>query len=316
MEPVATASPKSFLTRVGTYSNEMFPVHIYLPFVIALYVCMNFSTQAVSGKTITVDIYGIVGMITAFFIMLQMRTFDDLKDFDIDKELFPWRATPRKAVLKSDIQLLSLISFIVLLATNFILGQKTILVFAIMMAYALLTFKWFFAEKFHREHLFFTMMTHQPLPWAINYFLIHTALASGDNYSPFTANHWILLAIFSLPVTAWEVSRKIRAIGHETEYETFSMILGTRPATLIPFACLLLAGVLSIKVAGDLSLGQSFIWVTGALMVYVSIFYSRFLKSPTVKNNNLTNTAMIFTALLFLNLLVHVLMNFTVINQL
>jgi hypothetical protein len=316
MERIQEQTPRSFLTRVGIYSKEMFPVLIYLPYVVALYICLNFSSQAISGKVITIDIYSVVGMITAFFIMLQMRTFDDLKDIDIDKDLFPWRATPRKAVLKSDIQILSIFSFVVLVLTNVLFGQKTILVFAFMMIYALLTFKWFFAEQFHRKNLLFTMMTHQPLPWVINYFLIHTALAAGESYSPFTFNHWILLAIFSLPVTAWEVSRKIRAIGHETQYETFSMIFGTRPATMIPFVCLLLAGVLAMKVAADLGLGQSFFWVTGALMLYVGFFYSHFLKSPTVANNNLNNTAMIFTTLLFLNFLVHVLMDYEVINQL
>ena len=316
METTQATTPRSFFTRAGIYSKEMFPVLIYLPYVMALYICLNFSSQAISGKEISIDIYGIVGMITAFFIMLQMRTFDDLKDIDIDKDLFPWRATPRKAVLKSDIQILSIFSFVVLVLTNVLFAPKTLTVFVIMMTYAILTFKWFFAEEFHRKNLLFTMLTHQPLPWVINYFLIHTALASGDIYSPFTLNHWILLAIFSLPVTAWEVSRKIRAIGHETEYETFSMIFGTRPSTLIPFACLLLAGGFSIKIALDLDLGQSFYWITGALMLYVIFFYTRFLKIPTVENNNLNNTAMIFTTLLFLNFLVHVLMNYTVINQL
>ena len=316
MEPIQTPTPKSFLTRVGIYSKEMFPVLIYLPYVVALYVCLNFSVQAISGDVISMDIYGIVGMITAFFIMLEMRTFDDLKDIEIDKDLFPWRATPRKAVLKSDIQILSVFSFVVLVSTNIIFGQKTIFVFAFMMVYAILTFKWFFAEEFHRKNLLFTMATHQPLPWVINYFLIHTALASGDTYDYFSTNHWILLAIFSLPITAWEVSRKIRAVGHETHYETFSMIFGTRPATWIPFVCLLLTGLLSIYIANDLGLNQSFFWITGALMFYVIFIYGRFLKSPTVENNNLTNTAMIFTTAVFLNFLVHVLMNYEVVNQL
>lgn len=316
MQTSQATTPPSFWTRMGTYSKEMFPVPIYLPYVVVLYVCLNFSSQAVSGGEIVLDRYGIIGMVTAFFIMLQMRTFDDLKDIEIDKDLFPWRATPRMAVLKSDIQILSITSFTVLVLTNVLFGQKTLLIFTGMMIYALLTFKWFFAEDYHRKHLIFTMFTHQPLPWAINFFLIHTALASGDTYEPFTLNHWLLLAIFSLPVTAWEVSRKIRAIGHETQYETFSMIFGTRPATFIPLVALLLAGAFSIYIAQGMGLGASFYWITAALMLYVIIFYGRFLRWPTVKNNILKNTAMIFTTLLFLNFLVHVLMSFTLVSQL
>jgi 4-hydroxybenzoate polyprenyltransferase len=299
---------KSFINRIWTYSLEMFPVLIYLPYVIALYVCLNFTTQAVSSGTIVLDIYGIVGMITAFFMMLQMRTFDDLKDFEIDKDLFPDRATPRGAVLKKDIQIISLTSFVILVATNIMLGQKTIVIFAIMIVYALLTYKWFFAEKFHREHVFFTMLTHQPLPVMINFFLIHTALASGAEYSSFTMNHFILLLIFSLPVTAWETSRKIRSADMETNYETFSILFGARGATLIPFSCLLLAGSFAIYTGNFLDLNNSYFAIVALLLTYVIVLYGRFLIWPTNKNNVLKNVAMVFTTCLFLNLLIHILM--------
>ncbi|MCG8328818.1 MAG: UbiA family prenyltransferase [Chitinophagales bacterium] len=315
MESQQTATPPSFFTRAWIYSKEMFPVLIYLPYVIALYCCMNFTSQAVSGHDIIINVYAIVGMISAFFFMLQMRAFDDLKDFEIDKDLFPWRSTPQGLVLKRDIEILAGISFTILVLTNVVFGQKTLWIFAIVMVYTLLTYKWFFAEEYHRKHLFFTMFTHQPLPWMINLYLVYTALASVNPSDPFTINHWILWGIFSLPITAWEVSRKIRAIGNETHYETFSLLLGTRPATLIPFACLLLMGGLAIYMGNALSLGNVFLWLTILLMAYASFFYIRFLWKPTIKNNVLNQTAMVFTSLLFLNLLVHVLMGAKVLVQ-
>lgn len=304
-----TAIPKPYLQRIWIYSKEMFPVLIYLPYVIALYLGMNFLTQAVSGQAIVIDIYGIVGMISAFFVMLQMRTFDDLKDFDLDKDLFPWRATARGDVMKNDIFSLMYLSIFILIFTNILFGQQTIIVFAVMMIYTILTYKWFFAEQYHRARPFFTMLTHQPIPWVINFYLIHTALASGDTYEAFTGKHWILLLIFTLPVTAWEVSRKIRAIGNETHYETFSLLIGARTATMIPFIALLLSGGLGIYIANLLDLSDSFYGITTALILYVCFVYIRFLIYPTIKNNILTNTAMIFTTLLFANLLVHLLMN-------
>ncbi len=176
----------AFLRRVWIYSQEMFPVFIYLPYVVVLYFCLNFTTQALSGQEIVIDGYTLVGMVTAFFMMLQMRTFDDLKDIEIDKELFPERATPRGAVFPADIRILSISSFLILLITNVLFGQLTMPVFIVMMVYALLTFKWFFAEELHRKNLFLCMLTHQPLPYMINFFLIHTALACGTIYEPFT----------------------------------------------------------------------------------------------------------------------------------
>lgn len=315
MNTVAT-TPRSFFARIWIYSLEMFPVLIYLPYVLALYICLNFSTQALSGQDIVLDVYGVSGMITAFFMMLLMRTFDDLKDIEIDKGLFPERATPRGAVLKSDIRILSMTSFVILVATNVLFAQDTLLIFAGMMVYALLTFKWFFAEEIHRKNLFLTMMTHQPLPLAINFFLIHTALASGTNYDPFTLNHFVLLLIFSLPVTAWETSRKIRSKDMETDYETFSMIFGARGATLIPFVCLLLAGSLSVYIGALLGFGTSFFVVIALLLVYVIYYYGRFLIRPVNEYNVLKTTAMVFATGMFFNMLVHIVMQFNVTNQL
>jgi hypothetical protein len=309
----ANMTPKNTLiVRLWTYSTEMFPILIYLPYVVALYICLNFTTQAVTSGSIVVDVNCLVGMITAFFMMLQMRTFDDLKDIEIDKDLFPERATPRGAVLKSDIVLLSVISFVILVMTNLFLGQRTLLVFSIMMVYALLTFKWFFAEKFHRDHIFFTMLTHQPLPIMINFFLIHTALAAGEVYEAFTFKHVVLLLIFSLPVTAWETSRKIRSADKETHYETFSLLLGARWATVIPLTCLVLTGVLSIYTGMELGLSISHNLIALVMLLYVLIFYGRFLIWPSHKNNVLKNVAMIFTTVVFINLLVHVLLVFSV----
>jgi 4-hydroxybenzoate polyprenyltransferase len=291
---------------------EMFPVLIYLPYVLALYLCLNFATQSISSNSIVFDVQGIVGMVTAFFMMLQMRTFDDLKDIEIDKDLFPERATPRGAVLKKDIQIISIVAFCILVVTNFVFGQKTILVFIIMMLYALLTFKWFFAEKYHREHVFFTMLTHQPLPIMINFFLIHTALASGNDYEQFNTSHFILLLIFSLPITAWETSRKIRSLDKEDEYETFSKLFGARGASIIPLTCLLLSGLLSIYIGFQLNLTNSHLAIVGILILMILFFFGRFLLQPSDKNNVLKNITMLFTTALFFNLLIHILLISTV----
>ncbi|MEL6590228.1 MAG: hypothetical protein AAFQ68_09115 [Bacteroidota bacterium] len=304
-----TASPKPFFARLWIYSKEMFPVLVYIPFVVALYFCMNAATQIISGHEIVVDTYGIVGMISAFFMMLMMRTFDDLKDFDIDKDLFPWRATPRGDVLKSDLHILAITSFSALILVNILFAPKTLLVFGIVMIYLILTFLWFFNEEIHRKNLYLTMADHQPIPYSINLFLIHTALASGTTYDNFSLNHLLLLFIFTLPVTAWETSRKIRAIGKETHYETFSLLFGTRTATWIPFVCLLLTGGLALYVGNSLDLDLSFVAITIALILFACFYYIRFLLKPIHEYNILTPIAMVFSVLLFINLMVHLLMN-------
>ena len=128
-----TAPTRSFLGRIWMYSREMFPLHLYVPYVVTLYACLNFSAQAIAGTDIIIDIYGIVGMVSAFCMMLLLRTFDELKDVEIDKELFPDRALPRGDVKVSDVATLAIIAFTVLVVINIFFAQETLPWFALML---------------------------------------------------------------------------------------------------------------------------------------------------------------------------------------
>jgi len=176
-----------------------------------------------------------------------------------------------------------------------------------------LTFKWFFAEKFHREHIFFTMLDHQPLPYVINFFLIHTALASGAEYESFQTIHFILLLIVSMPITAWEISRKIRSADMETEYETFSMVIGRKPATIIPMLFLLTVCALHLHVGTLLAFGPVFQYIVYGIAAVVLFFYLRFLIKPTKENNVLTNVSLFATTTSFLNLLFNTLIWYNIL---
>lgn len=295
----------SFYTRTRIYCNEMFPVHIYLPYVIALYACLSFATQLLYGRIVIIDTYSVVGLVTAFCMMLLLRTFDDLKDFEIDKDLFPERAIPRGDVRKSDITTLSVTSFVVLLAANLLFARHTLVPFFIMVGYALLTFKWFFAEAIHRRNLFLAMLTHQPLPLFINAYLIYTALYAGGKEYSFSFGHILLLFLFSLPVTAWEVGRKIRSADMETDYVTFSRIFGAKGAATISFTLLVTSGLISLYMGRLLNLPGTFFVANFALLLYVGFVFIRFILNPVHQNNILKNAVMIFTTLLFLNMLLH-----------
>jgi 4-hydroxybenzoate polyprenyltransferase len=270
-----------------------------------MYACMSFTVQSL-GSEIVIDCYFVTGIISAFFMMLLIRNFDDLKDYELDKKIFPNRPIPRGDVKKSDIQLMAFSSFIIVLLANAIFAQKTLVVFLVMIVYALLTYKWFFAEKFHRSHVFFTMFTHQPLPIIINFFLIHTALASGTNYEVFSLKYFFVLLLFSFPVTIWETSRKIRSADMETEYETFSRFLGARNATLIPIILIFLTSILGVYFGLQLNLGVSFYIILLVLLVGVAFFYIRFFVKPTNENNLLKSVSMAFAGIFFLNLLAHI----------
>jgi len=309
---INTTVPKPLFNRLTVYFTERFPILIYLPFVSVLYLSLSFLTQLLSGSNLFIDQSSIIGITSIFFIMLLIRTFDDIKDEDLDHEIFPDRPVSRGAVLITDVKMLSVLSFIILVGINVIFAQKTILIFSIMMIYALLTFKWFFAKELHLSHPKIAMTTHQPLPLVTIFFLLHTALASGNSYDVFTVNHFFLLLLFALPITAWEVSRKIKAKENENKYETFSKIFGTTAATLIPIILYSLTGLISIFIGYKLGFHPVFYVVIVLILIFLNYFFIRFLRKPTPQHNILQKVAMVFTSLLFLTIIIFLLIEFPI----
>ena len=302
---------KALPHRLVVYFTERFPILIYAPFSAILYVCLSFLVQLISGVDPVFDQYSLAGALTAFFFILMIRTFDDIKDVDLDHDIFPDRPVSRGAVLIQDVYGLAIISFSALVVINSLLAPKSIMVFGIVMIYALGTFKYFFAEALHIRKPVVAMITHQPLPLSIIFVLVHISLASGENYEPFHMNHLFLLLTFALPVTAWEVARKIKAPSQEIErYATFSRILGPRGASIVPLVLYAISAGSSVFVAIDLDLSPIYFWLIGAYLTMVVFFFGRFIAAPVPERNVLKNVAMAFTGLFFLTLLIFVFLRY------
>lgn len=302
---------KSLPHRLVVYFTERFPILVYAPFSAILYFCLSFLVQLVSGIVPVFDQYSLAGALTAFFFMLMIRTFDDIKDVDLDHDIFPERPVSRGAVLIKDVYGLAILSFSALVLVNCLLAPKSLLVFGIVMMYALGTFKYFFAEELHIRKPVVAMITHQPLPLSIIFLLVHISLASGENYESFHINHLFLLLTFALPVTAWEVARKIKAPSQEIDrYATFSRILGPRGASVVPLVLYAISAGSSVFLAIHLDLSPIYFWLIGAYLVVVAFFFFRFIAAPIPERNVLKNVAMVFTGLFFLTLLIFVFLRY------
>jgi len=303
-------SEKPLPKRLKIYFTEMFPALMYMPFVVIMYLCLTAAVQATEGYEIVINQVAVCGALSAFFMMLLIRNFDDLKDYELDKNIFPDRPIPRGDVKIEDVKLLAVSSFILLVVLNFTLSPQTTGIFLLMLVYALLTFKWFFAREFHLKHVFFTMLTHQPLPIIINLYLIFTALATPESAISFGWIHFYILLIFSLPITAWEMSRKIRAATHETEYQTFSKIFGASKAAIFPLALFTIATALGFLVSIKLNLSGSYGPIALILYAPMAFYYIRFMRNPIHQFNVLKSVAMAYSAILLLHMLVQVLVKY------
>ncbi|MFK7786759.1 MAG: hypothetical protein AB8B56_16690 [Crocinitomicaceae bacterium] len=298
---------KALPYRLAVYFTERFPILVYIPFSIILYLCLSFLVQLISGVDPIIDQYDVAGCLTAFLFMLLVRTFDDIKDVDLDHDIFPDRPVSRGAVLIQDVYGLAIFSFCSLVLINVLIAPASIWVFVGVMIYALGTFKYFFTEELHIRKPWVAMITHQPLPLSIVFVLIHIALASGVEYNDFELNHLYLLLTFALPVTAWEVSRKIKAPSQEIDrYATFSRILGPKGASIIPLILYVISAGSSMFLADHLDLDMSYFVLVGVYIVAASIVYIRFIAKPIPERNILKNVAMIYTGLFMLTLLIYV----------
>lgn len=302
---------KALPHRLTVYFTERFPILVYIPFSAVLYICLSVLVQLISGVDPVFDQYDIAGCLTAFLFMLLIRTFDDIKDVDLDHDIFPDRPVSRGAVLIQDVYGLAIFSFCSLVVVNIFFAPASIWVFVGVMIYALGTFKYFFAEELHIRKPVVAMITHQPLPLSIVFVLIHIALASGNEYSSFEVNHLFLLLTFALPVTAWEVSRKIKAPSQEVErYATFSRILGPKGASVIPLVLYLISAGSSMLLAKHLDLHSSYYLAIGVYLLIVSVVFIRFIANPIPDRNILKNVAMTYTGLFMSTLLVYVFLRY------
>lgn len=302
---------KTLPHRLVVYFTERFPILVYAPFSAILYICLSFLVQLISGNDPVFDKYSLAGALTAFFFMLMIRTFDDIKDVDLDHDIFPERPVSRGAVLIQDVYGLAIVSFTALVVINCFIAPKSLLVFGIVMVYALGTFKYFFAEELHIRKPVVAMITHQPLPLSIIFLLVHISLASGTNYDGFQMDHLFLLLTFALPVTAWEVARKIKAPSQEIDrYATFSRILGPRGASIVPLFLYAISAGASVFVAIRLDLNPIYFWLIGGYLILVMVYFLRFIAAPIPERNMLKNVAMIFTGLFFSTLLLFVFLRY------
>jgi 4-hydroxybenzoate polyprenyltransferase len=136
--------------------------------------------------------------------------------------------------------------------------------------------KWFFKEEKMRKSLPLAFLSHHPIVF-INF--MYLIIACKEYYQSVT----LAKAYYVLPLcfifTNWEISRKIRAPGQETQYTTYSKIWGARNATKIAVGLQLIVilcmfGIFS-AIDSPLILRVAFI-LCQAVLIYP---YLKFLKT-------------------------------------
>lgn len=266
------AVDKQFIRRLGIFFSERYPLITgFLSSalgVLSMYLIwcsLNDSAALIFNK------YFFSAVVTMFLLTLILRLCDELKDKEVDKVLFPERCLPAGKVHYEDVKILLSLCTLVFIALNLVLGGDIVL-FGLLTLYIYLFYKYFFFPHVISQNLIMALVTHNPLLLVSSLYVL-SIFSLHQGISVYTAENIILAVAFWMPSLGWETARKIRSPEDETDYETYSKVLGPKAAAMIP------TGAFSIQAAAILFLTQDFTYfnyilvgVVTLLIIYILYF--------------------------------------------
>jgi 4-hydroxybenzoate polyprenyltransferase len=237
----------------------------------------------------------VVGAWSVFSVFLILRLMDELKDRDIDRELFPERPLPSGRVRESDIRITLTAVITAFLAANLFAG-RAFWTALLVLGYALLMFRLFFIPDLLRRSLLLSLATHTPI---VPLLLLHGfAVFSAGRGLPAAGLAWRRIIPYTVMIwavyAAWEITKKTRRRDDETRYVTYSKILGPAGAVALAGALQALTSGIAVYFFLALDLSATYVAVivgAAGLMLWA---HGRFLAGATPLPRPLRHYAEIF----------------------
>ena len=293
---------QGFLKRMKIYLAEMYPVPLRLLAAVLLYISFVAFLGEIHGvQTRILSPGAFIGIWSLFAILLILRLMDELKDRDIDGELFGDRPLPSGKVLESDIRFSLILVTLLYLAANVLLGAALWMA-VLVLGYALLMFVRFFAPRVLRKSLLLTLATHNPIVPVMLYYVVILFLVEHE--LPLGKVKWdlvlLLIAMYWTISFAWEIARKIRCREEEDVYVTYSQIFGRIKAVLVAGGAQTIALAIGLYFYATLS----FSWIFAAILTtgYAITMWShgRFILRPSPVTSKLKPFAESYIVTLFI----------------
>ncbi len=213
------------IKRLNIYFKEMYPIIPRLVLGGLLFFEIYFIVLLNHGVT-SFDIGAgeAVGAFTVFSFLCWLRIADDFKDYELDCRLFAYRPLPSGRTTKKDLAVFVSLLIALTLALNYVFMNNFIFCI-ILYTYGSLMAIWFFQKHKIQKSLPLALLTHNPVQIIMNIYIIsYVVIKYGIR--PFDLTNFLAVMTLYFPALIWEVSRKIRAPGDETEYVTYSKLFG------------------------------------------------------------------------------------------
>ncbi|MDH3216799.1 MAG: hypothetical protein OEN01_10970 [Candidatus Krumholzibacteria bacterium] len=278
-----------FVSRMRLYLAEMYPIPARLVIAGLLYLGFASLLQRIHHiEASFVSRYTLIGVWSVFSLLLILRLMDELKDLDVDRELFCDRPVPSGRVLETDIVTSLVVVMVLFVAANLSVGPA-LWVALVVLGYALLMFRYFFIPDILRKYLLLNLATHNPIiPIMFIYVVILFSVEQGLVVRRLAWLYSLLaIALYWAPSFAWEIARKIRASEEETAYVTYSQILGRRGAVLTAGGAQTLALAIGLYLYRTLELSGFFAVILLLGYGIVVWGHARFLLNPNPMTSKL-----------------------------
>ncbi len=298
------AYPVRQAVRLLRYIWVMFPPAALVPIGIGQFFSLYFALQALAGTDpLQLGWRPVVAAVSCVLWMLLVRLQDDIADADADIRLgragdprYRDRPIVRGDITVPELRVMYLGGTVLLFGLNLSFGLSAMFVACVVgVGITWLGFHWFFIPA----------LAHSPTPLA---YLARKALTITfglyalavfvDDFGAAAVSPWAvpLLLAPCAAVAAWETARKIRIPEDETEYATYSKVLGWQRAALLPVPFVALSFACLAPVARTAGLGWAFPVVLGAAGAIAVGACLRFRLAPTRKRANLRPYAQLFGA--------------------
>lgn len=287
---------RTYVSRMAIYLSEMMPLPGHSVIALLTYAGIAGFAREVQGLTTSIlTIPSLVGAWSVLNVFLMLRLMDELKDRDIDRELFPDRPLPAGRVCESDIKISLVLTIIIFVAAN-LLVVAAVWSALIVLGYALLMFRLFFIPAILRRSLPLSLATHAPI---VPLLVLHGfSIFAAEHALSFRHLNWILIAPFVVMIWAgfesWELSRKIRSPEEEGAYVTYSRVFGRVGSVLIASGVELLSTAIGVCLFVVFGLSGIYLVILAVGLAVALWANGRFLIWPSPRTSNLKPFAAAF----------------------
>ncbi len=274
---------RGFAGRMRVYLGEMYPVPLRL--AMSALLCLSFLTflaRIHDRRPSLLSFHTISGILGIFSFGLILRLMDELKDREIDRELFHGRPLPSGRVLESDIKVSLAVIIGFYLLVNAWMG-KAFGMALVLLSYSLLMFKFFFIPRILKRYLLLNLATHNPVVPLMHLYIVF--VFSVEHHLSLRQIDWpptlLLIAMFWSMLFAWEIDRKIRSREEENAYVTYSQILGRHGAVFLAGGAQTLTFAIGLYLYRSLSLSLAFPALMAIGYVRTVWAHTRFILNPS-----------------------------------